>query len=170
MRRRLYFTAPDVESARQITNDLLLARIEDRHIHVLAKRGTPLAELHEASYLQKTDIVHGVGIGLAVGGVAGILAGLLAVLSPPEGVSLELVTILITALIGAAFGAWVSSMVAFSVPNSKLKAFEKDIERGQILIMVDAPSSRTQEIRELLGRRHPEATSGGMEPSMPAFP
>jgi hypothetical protein len=49
MRRRLYFLLPDVVSARQTVADLLLARIEDRHMRVLAKRGTDLGELHEAS-------------------------------------------------------------------------------------------------------------------------
>ena len=124
MRRRLYFMVPDVVSARQIRNELLLNRIEDGHIHVLAKDGIPLAGMHEASILQTTDFVHGAETGLAVGGGIGILAGLVAVFFPPAGVDLQLVTILLTALIGAAFGAWVASMVASSIPNSRLKTFE----------------------------------------------
>jgi len=36
MRRRLYFVLPDVECARAMLNDLLLARIECRHIHFLS--------------------------------------------------------------------------------------------------------------------------------------
>ena len=40
MRRRLYFVLPDVQSARTLLNDMLLARIECRHIHYLASRGT----------------------------------------------------------------------------------------------------------------------------------
>ena len=36
-------------------NELLLARIEAGHMHFLAKRGTPLGDLPEASVLQKTD-------------------------------------------------------------------------------------------------------------------
>src|SRR5688500_11184033 len=32
MRRRLYFLLPDVESARRTADDLLLARVEDRHM------------------------------------------------------------------------------------------------------------------------------------------
>ena len=40
MRRRLYFIMPDLPSARKMMDDLLLARIEERHIHVLARRGT----------------------------------------------------------------------------------------------------------------------------------
>ena len=40
MRRRLYFVLPDIESARTMLNDMLLARIECKHIHFLAQRGT----------------------------------------------------------------------------------------------------------------------------------
>ena len=170
MRRRLYFLVPGVETARHTMNDLLLAQVDARNVHVLAQRGTNLEGLHEASILQKTDIVHGMETGLAVGGGAGILAGLVAVLFPPAGVSLELVTILVTALLGAAFGAWASSMVASSIPNSRLKTYETAIERGEILMMVDVPMRRVDEIRKLVANRHPEAIGTGMEPTIPAFP
>jgi len=85
MRRRLYFLLPDIASARHTVDDLLLARIEDRHMHVLARRGAELGELHEASWLQKTDLVHGAEVGLVIGGIGGFLLGLFVVLTPPEG-------------------------------------------------------------------------------------
>ena len=170
MRRRLYFVVPDAASARQIRDELLLARIEDGHIHVLARDGITLPGLHEASVLQKTDFVHGAETGLAVGGGIGIVAGLVAVFFPPAGVDLQLVTILLTALIGAAFGAWVASMVASAIPNSRLKRFESAIAAGRVLMMVDAPSGRTEEIRKLIAAFHPEAMNSGTEPTIPAFP
>jgi hypothetical protein len=170
MRHRLYFMLPDAASARGIVNELLLARIEERHIHVLAKDGIPLEGLHEASILQRTDIAHGAEVGLAIGGLAGVVAGLIAILFPPDGVSLQLVTILITALLGAAFGAWVASMVASAIPNSRLKTFEQGIEQGRILMMVDVPGGRVSEVRKLIASRHPEVSAGGMEPTIPAFP
>jgi hypothetical protein len=170
MRRRLYFMVPDVANVRLIRDELLLARIEDGHIHVLAKDGIPLAGLHEASVLQKTDFVHGAETGLAVGGGIGIIAGLVAVFFPPAGIDLQLVTILLTALIGAAFGAWVSSMVASAIPNSRLKTFESAIAAGRILMMVDVPSGRVDEIKKLIVAHHPETTSSGTEPTIPAFP
>ena len=170
MRRRLYFMVPDVTSARRIRDELLLARIEDGNIHVMAKDGIPLAGLHEASILQKTDFVHGAETGLAVGGGIGILAGLVAVFFPPAGVDMQLVTILVTALIGAAFGAWVASMVASAIPNSRLKTFESGIANGQVLMMADVPSGRVDEIKKLITAHHPEAMNSGMEPTIPAFP
>jgi hypothetical protein len=58
MRRRLYVVVPDLASAIQTANDLLLARVEDRHMHFLGPRGTSLGQLHEASFLQKSDLRH----------------------------------------------------------------------------------------------------------------
>ncbi|MGA7178803.1 MAG: DUF1269 domain-containing protein [Thiobacillaceae bacterium] len=170
MRRRLYFMVPNTETARRIRDELLLNRIEDGHIHVLAKDGVPLEGLHEASVLQKTDVVHGAETGLALGGAIGILAGLAAILFPPAGVNLQLVTILVTALIGAAFGAWVSSMVASSIPNSRLKTFEAGIESGRILMMVDVPGGRVDEIKRQVISQHPESSGNMTEPTIPAFP
>ena len=170
MRRRLYFILPDVESARSMVKEMLLARIEWRHIHFLTRRGTLPDDLPEASVLQKTDIVHGAQMGIAIGAVVGALAGALAVFFPPEGVTLKLITILGVAIGGAFFGAWVSSMVASSVPNSRLKAFEPEIANGKVLMMVDVPMRRVQEICELVHRHHPEASDRGFEPTIPAFP
>lgn len=170
MRRRLYFVIPSLASARKIRDELLLAEIEAGHIHVMAKDGVPLAGLHEASVLQKTDVVHGAEMGLAVGGGIGIIAGLIAVFFPPAGIDLQLVTILLTALIGAAFGAWAASMVASAIPNSRLKAFESAIAAGHILMMIDVPAGRVSEIKDRVASHHPEAMNSGMEPTIPAFP
>jgi hypothetical protein len=43
------------------------------------------------------------------------------------------------------------------VPNSRLKQFQADIEAGRVLMMVDVPFGRVEEITELVVSRHPEA-------------
>ena len=170
MRLRMYVTLPDVSSARKLANDLLLARIEDKHMHFLARRGTDLGELHEASYLQKTDTVHGAFVGFVIGGVMGVLVGLLLINFPPEGISLQLVAVLIAAIVGAGLGTWVASMVGLQVPNSRLKGFEPDLQEGKVLLMLDVPSGRYQELHDVIARTHPEAIDRGNEPTVPAFP
>lgn len=170
MRRRLYFVLPTLQTAQRTMDDLLLARIEERHIHFLADRNAPMDGLHEANVLQKSDVVHGAELGMVIGGVGGLLLGAFIVLAPPGGFELQLVTVLLTALGGAFFGAWASTLTAARLPNSRLIAFSKDIEEGRYLMMVDVPGRRVDEIRALVEQRHPEASPGGMDPAMPAFP
>jgi hypothetical protein len=170
MRRRLYYVMPDLASARRMMDDLLLARIEDRHIHFLAKRGTPMDGLHEANVLQKTDIVHGAKLGTAMGAGLGCLAGALLIWFPPTDGIPQVLAVVVATAGGAAFGAWTSSMAAVAVPNSRLKRFAAAIEEGKILLMVDVPEHRVEEIHALLSRVHPEAADEGVEPNIPAFP
>jgi hypothetical protein len=170
VRRRLYFVLPDIHSARRTVDDLLLARINDRDMRFLGSRGTDLGELHEANVLQKSDLVHGAELGMIVGGIGGFLIGMLIVLTPPDGVDMQMITVLISSVVGALLGAWGASLVAASTPNSKLRDFEQDMAAGRLLMMVDVPASRVDEVRALVQRRHPEAMGGRMEPTMPAFP
>ncbi len=170
MRLRMYVTLPDLASARRLADDLLLARIEDRHMHFLARRGTDLGELHEASYMQKTDTMHGAFVGLVIGGIMGTVLGAVLVNYPPGGIPMDLVAVLIAALVGAGLGIWIASMVGLQVPNSRLRGFEPEIEAGKILLMLDVPASRFEEVRAILARTHPEAMDRGNEPTVPAFP
>ena len=170
MRRRLYWLLPDVESARRTGDDLLLARVEDRHMHFLARRGTDLGELHEASVLQKSDVRHAATVGVLLGALLGALAGWLLAQYPIEGLGFGVGGMLLMTAFGAAFGFFASTMVGSSVPNSNLKQFADEIERGQILVMVDVPLHRVDEIHSLLEKRHPEAAWRGVDPAVPAFP
>ncbi|HST01427.1 MAG TPA: DUF1269 domain-containing protein [Usitatibacter sp.] len=170
MKLRMYVTLPDVGSARQLANDLLLARVEDRHMHFLAKRGTDLGELHEASFLQKTDTVHGAFVGFVLGGLMGVLVGALLVNYPLGSFNLHMGAVLVTSIVGAGLGTWVSSMVGLQVPNSRLKRFDPEIQEGKVLLMLDVPAGRYQEVRGIIARTHPEAADEGSEPTVPAFP
>ncbi len=170
MRRRLYFMLPNITSARAMLDELLLARIDERFMHFMAKEGALPDDMPDANFLQKTDLIHGAQMGLMIGGLVGLGAGTLLVLFPPEGITLRTVAILVAGLGGAVFGAWASGMNAAAIPNSRLQAFTERIEQGQVLLIVDLPLRRVKEIEEMIGQRHPEISFGGVEPHMPAFP
>ncbi len=170
MRRRLYFLLPSVARARQVVDELLLERIDAQHIHVLANDDTRLGDLPRAGLFQRSDFVHGVETGLAVGGATGILAGLVLTGLAPEGIPVGGWTVLVLALAGAVIGAWVSGMIGMDIPNSQLKAFEKAVAEGQILMMVDVPKDKVETITRMIKRHHPEADMHGVEPTIPAFP
>lgn len=74
--RRIFFLAPNIKVTHKIVDELRTLNIEDWHIHVLAKRDTPLEDLPEANELQKTDFIAAVERGAALGATTGLLAGL----------------------------------------------------------------------------------------------
>ncbi|MGG7055949.1 DUF1269 domain-containing protein [Nitrosomonas sp. ANs5] len=168
--RRIYFLVPNIDVTRKIVDELLLARIEERHIHVIAKRGTPLEDLPEASLLQKSDFVPAVQQGLAVGGSTGALAGLVAVALPPASTVIAGGVLLAGALAGAGIGAWISGMVGMSVGNRRIKEFEEAIEAGHMLVLADVPAARVEEIEERVKQHIPEVEVESTEPRVPAFP
>ena len=170
MVRRIYFLVPDVTTTKRIVDELLLARIEERHIHVIAKSGTPMEDLPEASLFQKSDFIPAVERGLALGGTTGILAGLVAVTLPATAPMLAGGILLMATLSGAGIGAWAGGMVGVSVGNTRIKQFEKAIEAGQLLLLADVPKSRVDEIEERVKQHLPQVEIEGTEPTIPAFP
>ena len=168
--RRLYFMLPDLDTAKTVVDELLLKRIDEHHIHVVAKEGTPMGDLPEANLLQKSDFIPAMERGLAVGGITGVLAGIAAVTFPPAGLVLGGGAILGTSLAGAGIGAWISGMIGMDVPNTQIEKFEGAIEKGEVLMMIDIPKTRVEEIEALIQQHHPDADMGGTEPHIPAFP
>ncbi|CAG1017500.1 hypothetical protein BURC_02153 [Burkholderiaceae bacterium] len=171
MRRRIYWLLPDLESARRTMDDLLLARIAEQHMHFVAREEADLTGLHPANVLQTSDVIRAAQMGLVVGGIAGTLLGVLAaIFFPIVGDEPQWGMVAVIAVLGGAFGAWSSSMIGVSTPSHRLKRFEPAIEKGEILLMVDVPRSRVEEIEARLQALHPEAHLEGIEPNIPAFP
>jgi hypothetical protein len=170
MRRRLYYLLPDCISARKIMDDLLLARIEERHIHFIGCPGTPMDGLHEANFMQKTDIVHGLQQGALIGAALGVGVGLFLIYFVIPDPNWQVATVFLSAGLGALFGAWAASLTGAAIPNSRHKQFEPEIAQGKILLMVDVPEHKVPEVHELVGRTHPEAVDKGVEVNVPVFP
>lgn len=171
MRHRIYWLLPDLASARRAMNALLLARIEHRHFHFMAREGIQLGDLHEANALQSSDIVSSAQRGLCLGAALGAVIGAMIAGSGMLGGDVPKPAIVGALLMaGALFGAWSASMVGSSIPSRRLMRFRGAMERGQILLMVDVPHGRVKEIEALLQEGHPEARFEGHEPSVPAFP
>ena len=165
---RIYFLAPNIDITKKIVDVLLLERIEERRIHVLAKRNTPLENLPEASFLQKSDFIPALEQGMAIGGLAGIVLGVFALAYLGDLKQVGMI-ILVCALAGVGFGAWVSSMVGSSIGSRRLKQFTEAIESGEFLMMIDVPAKRVEGVEQLVKASYPEASHEGTEIN-PSFP
>jgi len=171
MRRRIYWLLPDLASAREAMDSLLLARIDMRNMHFVAREDSDLAGLHAANLLQTSDIVRSAEMGLVIGAsVGGLVGALVAVDYPMVGDDPQWELALALAIFGAVFGAWASSMIGVSTPSEHLKRFEHQIEEGQILLIVDVPMRRMEQIKARLRALRPDARVERSVPQAPGFP
>lgn len=168
--RRLYFLMPDITSTHNLVNELLLSHVEERHIHVIAKDGTPMEDMPEASIFQKSDFVPAIEKGLTLGAITGVVCGLAAMTFPPAGLIIGGGAVFAMGAAGAGVGGLLSSMVGISIPSSRLKKFEEAVDKGEFLVLIDVIRTRVDEIEDLVKRHHPEADIEGTEPMMPPFP
>ncbi|ADI29230.1 hypothetical protein [Methylotenera versatilis] len=168
MNRRLYFVLPDVVSAHGMFDDLLLARVNANHIHFLANESTKLGDLPAATISERSDLIEGWEIGMGLGALLGLILGLVALAVPVWWYTQPLptfATLAICTLVGFMGGGFWTAVVATTIPNVRLKPFEKQISRGKVLMMVLVPFHRINEIRELVIKKHPEAAYSGTWPT-----
>ena len=163
--RRIYFLAPDIKTTHKIVDDLRAEGLEEHHLHILAKRDTPLEDMPEASEFQKTDFIPAVERGAALGAATGLLAGLVGLRF--AGFAIAGGPVLGVLFYGATIGAMMSGLAGLEVGNSRVKDYADAIESGQVLIMVDIPKDRIDAISQVIVKHHPAAKFEGIEPLLP---
>lgn len=162
--RRLFVLIPSVDLTQTIVDELESQGIAHKHLHVVASINQPLKDLPEASIWQKTELARGLEWGSGIGGTAGLLGGLLTVAFPPGGILLGGGALLIGAAAGAGVGAAMMGLMKGHEHNHQLDDFKKDIEEGNILLMVDLAKSQVDSIRKLILGHHAEADIKVSEP------
>ena len=157
--RRLYFVIPDESLAGQVVNDLETAGVGRQHIHAIAGRGATLTRLPPATARQRQDagsrlerLAWSGNLALFFLGAVGLIASL--AWSSLLGGTLSVALMMLTLAAGTLF--------ALRVPYTHLDEFRGVLSHREVLLMVDVPKRRVAEIEELLYRRHPEATPGGV--------
>jgi hypothetical protein len=163
--KRIYFLVPDIAMTHKIVDELRSEGIEDRHIHILAKRDTPLQDIPEAGVSLKTDFIPALERGAALGGTTGLLAGLVGLRFAGFAIAGGPVLGLIMA--GATIGSLMGGLAGMNSGNSRLKRFEQAIEQGELLVLLDISKDRIEAISKLITKHHPEAVFEGIEPLLP---
>lgn len=166
--KRLCFLSPDVAHARSVVQDFLDDGIEEKHIYTL-RPGTALQDLPDAGD-EDNDFLPAFKRGISLGGVAGLFVGLVAMALPATGIIVGGGGVLLIVIAGASYGGLLSLMAGASFSNSRLKVFEKDIEDGKILVMVDVPLNRVTHVNRMIKRLEPDIKIEGIEPPTSLIP
>jgi hypothetical protein len=164
MRRKLYFMLENIDAARRMMQELLLARIDDKHMGFYAKSRELLGDLPETSVMDRTYVVRGALVGFLIYAALGFLSGLVVVSVPDPWfpswyVPASAATIITTTtVIGAIIGGIWTALVSLALPHELLQRFRQDIDNGRVLMVVRVEPERCAEIRDLVTKRYPQAT------------
>jgi len=112
------------------------AGIADEDISLIARSDIEMEAIPDDRKVVEGDFYPAAIRGVTGGAAMGLLAGLVAVAVPPLG--LTLAGVAATTLTGAAIGGWATALAGSVVPDPVRRAFEKEIEEGKILVVLDA--------------------------------
>lgn len=167
--KRLCFMSPDINHAKVVVQDLKADGIAETHIYVIAKLGTPMQDFPDGGS-ESDDFLPAFERGIAIGGTTGILLGVFALTIPPAGIVVGGGAVLLAGVMGASLGGFLTGMAGAAFPNSRLRTFEKEIESGKVLVMVDVPMDRVTHTNNLIMQFDPDVEIDGFEPPAPLIP
>jgi hypothetical protein len=158
--RTLYYLMDRLDTATAVTGTLRELNVGSEGYYIVSKDhdGLHRRNLHDASVLEETDLIHSGVRGAIIGGLAGLLFALWMVMVEPFGLTLSLLGFLLVALFVGHFGAWVGGMVGLSHESYRLTPFHDAIARGKYLMVVNVREPfQARRIKEVLHQRHPDA-------------
>ena len=165
MLRRLFFLFPNESKAQAAVDQLIFSGLKRRHIHAIAQN-VELTTLPAASERQKADTTFKLErilwlVNLLVFSIALVC---LLISFPLGSISLAIASFVVMAIsfIGA-------EQFVVHVPNVHLTEFTDALSHGEILLMIDLPYFRVNEIETYIRCNHPEAVVGGVGWTLDAF-
>lgn len=158
MKLKLEFLLPDIKSANKACEKMLIARVEEKNIHFLARPNINLGALQAATALEKTNMVHEGERGMLIGAGLGLLAGLYVLNFPPWITKSPLwytdshwyIVLPVTVLAGAFSVAFGAALLGVNLFNSDLKGYKTRIDKGEILMIVRVPFYKVNKIRKIM--------------------
>lgn len=158
--RTLYYLINTLDAAAAMAETLKSLNIDADGYYIVSRDrdGLRRHNLHDASVMDETDLVHSGERGALVGGLCGLLFALWMAVMKPLGLAMTFWTFLFVAALVACFGAWVGGMAGISRESYKLMPFHDAIAQGKYLMVITVREvAKAREVKQVMHRRHPEA-------------
>lgn len=157
--KRLYFLVPNLKIARDISSELNEIGVTDDKVHIVG--GSPEIcyeeHLHMASIAQTSNLVPALKRGALFGLILALAIFLIFTIQLPNNLQINGLALLGVLFFGIGFGIWAGGMIGIGVKNPIVEKYEDYVKAGHLLMMVDSPNEREQELTTRIIRHHPGA-------------
>ncbi len=166
--KRHFYISDDLDELEDIEIELEAEGISTPHIHVLSLDEAGVAahkRLQEVEAVLRTNVVLGTKLGALAGIVAAMSTLLLGYLTGwAQGIIWLPFSFLSIILLG--FCTWEGGFIGIQSNNKRFAKFEKTLNDGQHVFLVDIEPEREQLLLRIIGF-HPALKSAGEGPSVP---
>jgi hypothetical protein len=136
MKNRAVFSTASMEAAKAAMSAARSAGVKDSNLSLIARSDISLEKIPDDYKEVNNDFYPAAIKGAAGGGAIGLLAGIIAAAIPPIGLTLAGACLM--TLGGVSLGAWSTALAGSAIADPVRRKFEKEIEDGRILVVVDA--------------------------------
>jgi hypothetical protein len=166
MLRRIFFLLADEAQGSALVADLGSAGIGREHLHAVTGGGRLLQQFPLATARQQRNSVWQLQRWLWTGNLAlFVLAALGLALALYTGHTLAALAAVAVMIAAVAAGV----VFVYHMPETHLGELNIALKHGDIVLMVDVPKRRANEIAQLVRQRHPEAEASGIGWTIPAL-
>ena len=158
MYRRLFFLFPDKSETEHAVQELIEAGLNTQQMHALSRPGVDLQGLPAATPNQRRDMHTKIEHSLWHLNL---------------GIFFVALFVLVTSFISSSYYLSAASLLVMiatywmgyyylTIPTIHLSGFHAAFQHGEILLMVDVPKQRVQEIEQILHHKNPSASEEGI--------
>ena len=161
--KRLYFLTHSIDDADKMISDLRRSGVGEWHIHALSndEAGLYHHHIHPAHFFQRYDIVHlgerGAMIGFLISIAWSFGIHYFQLIPASFGVPETVFTMMVFTL----FGCWTGGLLGISRINYRIARFQKEIDSGACLVLVDTSRREEAKIRRQVRVQHTYAVYAG---------
>lgn len=137
MKHRHVFRTDDIAQASHAVRAAIDRGTPDDDVYLVARSDIEIRQVHNRRKMADSDFIPAAMRGAALGAVIGLVVAIGIALLWKTGLGV----VLLGAGLGAAVGGLASSLVGAAIPDPVRRRFEKEIDAGNILLVVDVEES-----------------------------
>ena len=153
------FLLKNLDECDQLQNELGDIGISANDIHFVTETSSDYAghQVHEASIIEETDMLHSSIRGAVYGLITGVLVNIAVYYSQPFGWQMGLINMIFMLLLCVGFGGWMGGLIGIMHRNYRLSKYEPELQNGKAIMLVYTDDEHAKRAQTTIQKSHPDA-------------